>query len=284
MKNICIECDPEPINESCSFNHRVLAIVNDRFILSHNSIPGVKQSPRLPTECNEVGNFTCFSYYCCPTVTGTCIILICNVFIKVHTYLTRQHLSTNIRVNQNRCNAWTVHASSDQAYVIESRIVAKEKTRIQTFVVRLLSVQLVLVSVVKQKCPGEFLCRVTLDDCVETLCSDRVLCPDYTDQAEEFCSSLNSTQPPPMNCSHTEFACLNHLQCIHKIYHCDGYRDCEDGSDEFGCDNKQGKILGTLQILAMSVYLHQSQEGFFCRYLVLFIVTSTSVVSHNLCY
>ena len=35
-----------------------------------------------------------------------------------------------------------------------------------------------------------------------------------------------------INCTDTEFRCLNKFYCIHKTWLCDGDTDCPDGSDE----------------------------------------------------
>ncbi|OON22848.1 Low-density lipoprotein receptor domain class A [Opisthorchis viverrini] len=88
---------------------------------------------------------------------------------------------------------------------------------------------------VRKKCPGQFLCRVTLSDCVEKACSSRTLCPDHTDQAEEVCSSQLEPQKPTVTCRQGEFQCDDTKQCVASVYVCDGFEDCKDGSDETNC-------------------------------------------------
>jgi len=53
----------------------------------------------------------------------------------------------------------------------------------------------------------------------------------------------NCSQPLPAfvcmrrACQHDQFLCTNGKQCIPNGWKCDGYADCEDGSDEHGCND-----------------------------------------------
>ncbi|CAH8492019.1 unnamed protein product [Dicrocoelium dendriticum] len=109
-----------------------------------------------------------------------------------------------------------------------------------------------------EKCPGKFLCRVTMDQCVAQPCSNLTLCEDHSDQAEEVCEMARTVKTHPIRCSGAEFRCRDGQQCIHEMYLCDSHQDCQDGSDEYGCPgNKQHNHLPLAS--------RKGQDDFICQ-------------------
>ena len=97
-----------------------------------------------------------------------------------------------------------------------------------------------------------------------------------------------------VNCSDTEFRCLNKFYCIHKTWLCDGDTDCPDGSDEsvqicgteqecrsdqFICDNG-ACIPGHLQCSGKAECSDGSDEKM-CRKYKIFELIYFYVIPHN---
>ncbi|XP_070408848.1 prolow-density lipoprotein receptor-related protein 1 isoform X2 [Nothobranchius furzeri] len=107
--------------------------------------------------------------------------------------------------------------------------------------------------VVRCENPDDFLCSDQRKCIPQTqVCDGRAQCPDGSDekrcQSEDLSATSNkapSTRPVPLKCRTGFKPCKNGLECIMYSHVCDGEMDCQDGSDEEGCESlcKAGEFL-----------------------------------------
>ncbi|XP_043952272.1 low-density lipoprotein receptor-related protein 2-like isoform X1 [Gambusia affinis] len=100
--------------------------------------------------------------------------------------------------------------------------------------------------VVQCENPGDFLCKDQRKCIPKTqVCDGRNNCPDGSDEKQcqselTSASPLNAprTRHGPLKCRTGFKLCKNGLECIMYSHVCDGEHDCQDGSDEEGCEKQ----------------------------------------------